>query len=371
MLPAVLMGVGVAVGVAGGIKNYLDSEDAQRATDEEIDRLQRLVEAIQSPNFDIRKLTPEDYKIGAKYVPELASYIEEKAPTLVKAAGPDAVRGRQAQLESLDRFRSLAITGEDTQSQILREKAMDASARQNAAQQGAIRERMAQQGRGGSEMDYVQSLLAQQGSAQNASKSGQDAALAAYNTRLQAQRDAANLGGNIRQEDVDVESKNANTINAFNTRMANSYQDYVNRNVQIRNQAQAANLARANAVSDKNVGQRNEAEQDYQNMINTIRQRQYDNDMRKMEAQSGVVRSKIGNIQNSTANKAKAVGDISGSISRGAMAGSAYANNLPTEDAVTAAGAPAQSSLNLGAPEQNQSMEDPDALWRKKYPNSY
>lgn len=369
MIPAIM----AAAAAAGGIANYLGSEDAKKANKADIARMQALIDNLKNPNFDMSKLTPKDYEIGSKYVPELAKFIEEKAPTLVRGASADALQGRQAQLDSLAKFRNLSATGEDTQSQILREKALNDTARVNAAEQGAIKDKAEQRGQGGSTLEYVQSLMGQQGAGVRGSQAAQQAALDAYNTKIQATRDAATLGGNIRQSDVAMETGNANTINAWNNRMASSYNDYLQNIAATRNKAQEFNINRENTVSDKNTAQTNSSNQSYQDKMNELRQQQYQNDTGKVQMQMGVLGKNMQNTQNDYTNKAKAIGDITGAAEKGLAA---YGSYVGPETDQPATGSPTTSSLNLDytqplSNQGNMSQEDPDYIkyktWKEQY----
>lgn len=318
-----LIGASAGAGVVGGVLNYQEAQKARKERGAMLDRLDAIANAIKNPKFDTKFIRPEDYAAAKIYKPELAAYIEEKAPQLVKAESEGAVQGRSAQMDALNRLRSLSMTGEDTQSQLLREKALNAVAQQNAAQQGAIRDRFAQQGRGGSANEYVAALLAQQGANQNAAQTGQQSAMDAYNTRLQAVRDSANLGGNIRQQDVDLESKNAQTLNDWNRRMASSYQDNLNSRAASMNQGNLFNIENRQKIGQANVAQRNAANQGYQQMINGLAQQQYGNNVQRAGLQSGAVNAQIGNITQSAGDTQKAYGDIFGGLAKGA---SSYAD---------------------------------------------
>ncbi len=316
--------LGPAAAVVGGVLNYNEAQKAAGARGDDLERIRNIVNAIKNPEFDVRYLAPEDYQLAAKYSPALAEYIAQKAPQLVTAQSEGAVQGRAAEMDALSKFRNLSQTGEDVQSQILRENALNAAARRNAAEQGALRSRFQQQGRGGSAMDYVSSLMAQQGGAQQANQSAQQAAMDAYNTRLQAARDSANLGGNIRQADVSLETQNANAINKYNADMANSYQDFLNSRADTMNKANLFNIGEAQKISNANVAQKNVARQGYQDTRNRQAQDQFGNALKKVGLQTGSLEADIANTNQNYEGTTKGISGIFGGLSK---AGGAYAQD--------------------------------------------
>lgn len=332
MAPLIYGAIIAGGALATAVMNNSEAAKARGAKKDEIERMKAIAAALKNPQFDTRLLLPEDYALAEKYSPALAEYIQQKAPVLVQANSQGAVAGRQAQMQTLGKFQNLAQTGEDAQSQMLRENAMNAAARQNAAQQGAIKSRFEQQGRGGSAMDYVSSLIAQQGANQAAHGSAQDAAMQAYNTRIQAARDAAQLGGRIRGEDVDVESQNANTINNYNSQMANSYQRYLNERADTQNRAQMYNIEMTQKVKNANTAQKNAAILGHQGVINGQRQAQFNNDVNRGNIAIGVGGTSINGINSDYANQSKAYGDIFTGLSKGVGAGFAYGHNYKNQN---------------------------------------
>lgn len=320
MVDPVTLGVIGGSAVAGGIANYMSSQDAAKATKKQLARMEAIANAIQDPKFDTRLLSLDDYELAAKYIPELASYIEEQAPQLAEASSPDAMAGRAAQMAALDRYRNLGATGEDVQSKLLNAQALKAAQIQNQGQQGAIQQNFAQRGIGGSGMEYVQALMAQQGAGQQASNAAQNSAMQAYNTRLNALREGAELGGQIRGEDVDLSTKNAAAMNDYNQRMAASRNQYAQGNADIRNRAQAQNIAAQQAVMNANTAQKNQYRQDRQTMLNNLENQKFNAAAQKAGLRMGVAGQGLQNIQNNAASNANMINSLSGAAIMGAGA---------------------------------------------------
>lgn len=278
--------VGAGTQIVGGIMNWQNSESARKANAKERAKMQGLIDKIGMPDFDTSMITPEEYKVLQKFSPEIAPYVEEQAPGVLKAASEGATQGREAQMAALDRLRNLSATGQDTQSKILQDQALSAAAAQSRGQQDAIQQSLQRRGMAGSGMGLVQALLAQQGSGSAAQQASQQAALNAYNTRLQALRDSASLGSQIRGQDIDLEAKNLDIMNDFNRRAADRRQAYLNAAADVRNKAQASNLDLAQQIANQNTAARNAARAANQDTRNQAASKMFDAQMSKAGQQS-------------------------------------------------------------------------------------
>lgn len=357
VLPLVVMG---GVMAASAAMQWMNSDAARKATAEERQRMQDVIDKIKDPSFDKSRIQPEEYQVLEKYVPQAASYVQEVAPTVVKAASEGAVAGRAAQMGALQKFRNLGETGEDTQSRILQAQALRDAQIQNQGQQGAIQQNMQARGLGGSGMEFVSKLLAQQGANQSANQSSMNAANSAYQNRLQAMRDAAGLGGQIRNEDVSQEEKNANIINSYNQRMAggqNAYNQYV---AGLGNQAQMHNQQLAQQTANMNVGQRNDYNQNYQKYMNSLAQNQFNNQTQRANMQAGQSAGIVGDIRGNAQDKNNAIAGVAQGA--GAMYGYSTTPSASSGAATNTAASGGQ-GLNLT---QNSSQEDPDYLEYEK-----
>lgn len=262
---------------------FANSEQARRANAADRKRINNLVNSLQDPNFNVSKIDPEDFAVLEKYSPEVADFVVEQAPELVKAVSQGAVAGRDAQMEALERYRGLGKTGEDTQSRILRDQALQAAQIQNQGQQAAIMDRFARQGQAGSGNQLVAQLMAQQAAGQNATQSSQDAANQAYNVRLDALKSGAQLGGQIRNEDIDLEAMNTDRMNAYNQRFAANKNAYNQNAADTRNQGQLFNLKTKQALGNAKY----QAAQDYQNRLNDMEQQKFNNQANRINMLSG------------------------------------------------------------------------------------
>lgn len=292
MTAAIAMG---GASAAGAIGNYYTNKENQRARERETGHIENLINALQDPQFDLSYLTPEDYKLLKEYKPEVAAYVAERAPQLVTGAGPGAQEGLDAQLSALQKYRDLSASGEDIQSRVLRDRALRQAQIQNQGQQGQIMNSFQRRGAGGSGMELAARLIGQQGSNLAGQRSAEQAAMDAYNTKLMALRESANLGGDIRKSEVALEGKNAGTINDWNQRMANSYRGWTADRANTLNDAQYKNLIANQNIANANVGQRNQSKTAYQNLRNKYAQQRYENDVGKVGLRTGVANQRMGN----------------------------------------------------------------------------
>ncbi len=218
----------------------------------------QFAQAIQSPDFDMSKFTPEDYKLVGKYSPESAAYIKETAPTLIKSSA-DMQTGRAAQLAALKKFTDVGSGSFDPEYQ---QKVMESKLGAQAeaqSRQNSILQDYARRGQSGSGLN----LAAQLGGASQAMNTnamqGLQAASDAYRNRLNALAQGAQLGGQISQQDQAMQGQNAGIINDFNQRMSASQNQYEQNRANMMNSAQLQNLLQSQNIANQNTQGRNQA----------------------------------------------------------------------------------------------------------------
>ena len=330
MVPLILAGIAAATAIA----NYIQAEKARGAASAEIDRLQQIYNNIKSPKldkngtpapaFDMSNLTPEDYKVVAQYVPEAAARIEEVNPTIVKETAAMG-EGREAQLSALRRLSGISQQEQDpelmqTLNMASQRGQMEAQSRGQSILQDANRRGML-----GSGLSAAMQGQAGIGSMQQAAMTSQDAATQAYKNRLQAMMQGAELGGSIRTQDISLQGKNADIINAFNQRTTRAAQDLESQRIADLNNARRYNAGVAQDIDNKNVAQRydanvvNRTRQDSlakygaewnrsaQQYGNTQAQQEFNNDLAKANGQAGVSGNAVNNMLGAGQDKANAI----------------------------------------------------------------
>lgn len=248
-------------------------------------------QAIPEPTFDPAGLSPESYKWLTNFAPEIAPYVQQARPELAQATAA-GTEGQDAQLEALRGLRQAASGDDPTYqarlNQLARKAQEEAGSRTASIEQGA-------ESRGALTSGLTSALKAQEGSAamDRFANMGVDAASDSYGQALAAMRDSASLGGDIRGQDFNEQSFNANTINRFNEMTSRNYQDYLNNRANTANAAQKFNIEGQQGAADANVAANNDAQKfnigrddSNQKYLHGVRsdERDYQNRMREATA---------------------------------------------------------------------------------------
>jgi hypothetical protein len=189
--------------------------------------------------------------------------------------------------------------------------AESAGARQSAMQEGARR------GFGGGPSFY-QAGASQQGMDRLA-LSQQQALADAANRRTQATGAMANLGGQIRGEDVGIEQANVNAINAFNARNAQSRQNWMQGQADIRNKGQMYNIGEQQRISEANKANKYNARTRLQELKNQQGQQKFSNEMARLGGMSGTANAQMNQNLATTEQKNRAIQAGTDMINKGLM----------------------------------------------------
>lgn len=262
----------VAVAVVSAIAQNYQAKKAAGANQKELDKIKaewdRLVppnfdasimdppEYIKQlpnlPNFDMSKVTPETYKMVAKYQPDLAPLIREANPTLVKSS-KEGEEGRKAQLDALRKLKSVASGGVDPEFAGALDDAARRSQIESQSREGSILQDFARRGMMGSGQELAAKLASQQGAMTENAAASRQAAIESYKNRLQALRDSASLGGQISDSDFSRQAMNAGIINSFNQRLSANAQRNADNNTGIINDAKKSNWEMGQDIANKNT----------------------------------------------------------------------------------------------------------------------
>lgn len=324
--------IGVVGGsmLASGISQYMNSEQARKANKAELAKLKAIYGKIQTPQFDesgtsapqfdMSKLTPEDYKLLGKYIPDVAAKVQEIAPTTLKETA-DSAAGRDAQMQALRRLKDVGSQDRDPAMQAgLLQAARSSQAEAESRNQSILADE-GRKGMLGSGAALAAQLQGSSASMDRNAQMGQQASIEAYRNRLSALKDSATLGGQIRSGDMDMQSRNADIINSFNTRAARSAQEYQNMVADQANMAQKFNLDREQGEADKNTSLHNQYgvlnrqrddeiaarqaqwQQAQKEYLNSLKQQDYGDQMQKAGAATGL--SQMGMAQTTGAAQDK------------------------------------------------------------------
>ncbi len=371
---AVAIAAAAAVGVASGVAQYYQAEKARKANQQHLDEIKALYEKIVPPQYDISietppeiieqsippaaydfsKITPKEFTMVGKFSPEVASYIAEKKPELVKETATTK-EGKEAQMDALRKIRERA-SGKDLEmeakiDQANRKAQMSAQSRQQSILQDAQR-----RGVGGAGTSLAAQLQGASSDMDRASMEGQNAAVDADRRALQAIMQSGQMGREAAQDDISNQRNNIDILNQYNQRSTKAAQDWENQRTQNQNQAQLRNLETQQNISNKNVQQGNEADVNNRNMYNNImgqmrqqnvgerdygrqryldradqtkyqnqlKQMKYADEMNKATGMSGALNSQITANTQAAADRNKA---IQGVADTGMAGASAYSNS--------------------------------------------
>lgn len=310
MWPVIAM---VGASVVSGLFQAYTSAKARGASEAELKKLDNLINSVQSPQFDYSQLTPEDYQVVARYNPEVASFVEEQAPELIKGDSADAQMGRQVQKSALQSLME-ASRGEDIQSQIDMQRAADSAAGSFRGMNQSILEQARQRGLTGSGVELASQLGTAQASYGNAATQSQNAATEAIQRRLQALREGASLGTQIRGEELAMEQANKNAINSFNQRTATRKQDWADNAAATRNEGQRFNITNAQDVSNRNVSQSNQFKVNERDRKDKLLQQGYDNEIGKVKLQAGITDSARSDILQGATDKNQMISGVTDGV---------------------------------------------------------
>lgn len=145
--------------------------------------------------------------ISAEDVPKFQQMLAQEVPNvdLVIGGGP----GRQAQAAALSNLQSFVDQqGLDAQARAMNEEALMAADQRARGARGALMQGYARRGLGGGGQELAGQLQANQASANLGRQSSLDIAGQARQRALDALGKQASIGGQMRGQDIDVESKN-------------------------------------------------------------------------------------------------------------------------------------------------------------------
>lgn len=235
----------------------------------------RLAEDIPAPKLNLEAITPELYQQVGQYIPQVADYVQEANPELIKAT--EAARtGRGAQLDALERYRAIAGGEFDPELQQMLSEASQRANTEAQSRSASILQDAQRRGQLGSGMMLAEQQRAAAEAMARQARESQMAAAEGYRNRLLALDKSASLGGQIRGSEMAEEGRNVDILNDFNQRTSKNYQDYLQMRANEANKARIMETERARSVADANVSAQNQAARQNRDMFNQGQMTQYD-----------------------------------------------------------------------------------------------
>ena len=194
-------------------------------------------------------------------------------------------RMKQAQMEALASLENISDSGGMTNMDKanLSRIATDEQTRAKGARDAILQNAQAR-GIGGSGIEIMAQLQNQQDSATRNAQRDMDVAAMAQQRALDAIMQRGGMAGQMGQQDFNQQAQIAGANDAIAKFNAQNAQNQANMNTNLRNDAQARNLAVKQSISDANVGTRNQ-----QQISNKqLPQQQFDNRITKAQGQAGI-----------------------------------------------------------------------------------
>jgi hypothetical protein len=336
----------LATAAVSAISQYQNSQDAKKAAGKDQKKIQDIFDKLQAPAFDetgtpapqynMAQLTPEDYKVLQQYVPAAAQYVKEANPTVIKETA-DTQTGRSAQRDALTKLRDIATTGKDPAMQAKLLQASQAADRTAQQQTQSILQDENRRGFLGSGTALQARLSGSSDAMARSADQGTQSAIESYRNQLQAVRDSASLGGQLRDQDVSMQAKNADIMNAYNSRNARSQQDYENNRADTLNTGMRFNIGQNQDAANRNTAQNNayavnernrndtlarsgaEWAQSQKDALNQLRQRDFDNNKSVQLGRAGVLKDDQAMQWQNAGSKNQATAGVANAVTSGLM----------------------------------------------------
>lgn len=309
---AVLGGpAGMAIGgmLGSSISSLLASKEAQNLSNDERQKLQDLLNKVQSPTFSSQQITPEEFRVVSQYQPQVAQYVQEKAPMLLQGNSADQTMAKDAQRAALRQLIARSQSGTDQISDIQRAQGMRDTAAQNASSIASLNDQLARQGVRtgvGSGLGYAAALQGMSSAADREAMAGQQAAMDAENRRMQALQGSMSAANQLYGQDAAMEQANVNAWNQFNQRSAanqNAYNQYASG---VQNDAARYNTGVAQQQANMSTQARNAAQETNLARDDRNKQQAFGNTMSMFNAQNNIGQNKIQGYQDAAKQKATA-----------------------------------------------------------------
>lgn len=378
--------VGIPSSIVSGIAQAYTAAEARKANQQELDRIRALFESIVPPEYDISvndppdfiegqlkganldfsAFTPENFKVLQQYAPQAAAYVAEQNPTLVQGSAL-AREGRSGQAEAFREYQKMA-RGESPELQVrLAEANRNSQAQAQQRSQSALSD-AARRGTAGGGLEFASQLQGSSDSMARGAQNSQSAALAAYQAKMDAVRQSGQMGRELAGDELSQEAQNAQAINSFNQRTSRNYQDYLNQQATLANEAQRLNIGQNQQVANANTAQSNDAqkynrenknnlamqsygmqrdERNYadniaaqkaqwaaneKNRQNQLKSQGYDDKFRQAQGMSGIGQMQMGQNNQAAQDKNAAIQGVTNTVNAGAATAGNYYQNKENQD---------------------------------------
>lgn len=295
--PAIIAaGAQLGGGLIGNAKASKDREAAEKQIQQSVLDL----EAIGVPSAQARQIALEQYQNLGGVSPELQDAVK-LGDTNLGGISLDP-KFKEAQLQALSSMQDIGNSGGlRLQDKADIEKVLAELNQNDRGKREAKIAEMKSRGQFGSGLELAAELDSNQASSQRAHEFGLGVAAEAQKRALDAIAASGTLGGNLRTQDYNEQSKLAEARDLIAKWNAENSQAVKNWNVGTRNTAQQYNLEKAQNLANANVDTRNKQEIANKDAINKSFQDQLDLAKTKASARTGVAQNYNNNADRTAA----------------------------------------------------------------------
>ena len=254
-MPMIAAAGSVAGSVIGGIMAGNAQKKAQAAAEAALAQARDIIEKVGAPPDLSAKIIMDQFQQVGLLTPEMEQAFSIELPKAAQIQEDKQLRETQmGALSELKKRGRVGLTPEEKAQYNLSRRDVQ---KDLEAKNQQIAQEMAMRGQAGGGQEIASRLLASQEGADRASEEADRINAIASSRALQAYKESADLGGNIRAQDFNVAQAKAGAEDEFNRFNVQNQIGREQRNVGSRNVAQGANLQVKQQIASQNVDQAN------------------------------------------------------------------------------------------------------------------
>lgn len=330
-MPLIAATVGSAASsIVGGIMANNANKSAQAAAAAAMARAQALIDQVGAPPDLSGKIILDQLQQAGVLTPEMESQIGNVVSKVSQVKTDPATRAMQVKaLQEMSKRGSAGYTPEDRAQY---NQSRQGVQRDLEAKQQQIAQEMQMRGQAGGGNELAQRLLASQAGADRASEEADRISAAASQSKLQALSQMGSMSGALRGQDFNEENTKAASQDEMDRFTTDRQLAISQRNVASANQAQAANLANKQDISNANVGINNTEAQ----RQNEAKRQKWLDDLYYAQARANPMQRSAAQTLESGKTNAQGITNMAGGIgSAFGSLGSYFAKNQsPSDDNV-------------------------------------
>lgn len=245
--------VGGVADIAGSIIGDASSSDERNAAKAAAEKAIKTIQETGAPPETAKEIFLKEFKSAGILTPEMEQNINVKFQPIVESK-----EGREAQMNALRQLQQISSGGLRPEDRFALSQIEQQTARENQAAQNDVIRNLAQRGQAGGGAELAARLQASQAGANQLSNQGLQVGALASQRALEALANTGSLAGNLRSQDYNAASRNADIANEMERFNIQNQLNVQQRNINARNAAQEKNLDVAQGLLNKNTDQTNQ-----------------------------------------------------------------------------------------------------------------